>query len=107
MFLNNLHVMLSKGYDGEGTANFVGIELVRSLGITRKDVANIFHHAIYDGVYATPDERAHGVDVFPLHVTWPTGAMLMKTTSQAVGTWVIFFNLCMVTCSWLMIMLWP
>ena len=33
VFLNNLHVMLSKEYDGEGTANCVGMELVRSADI--------------------------------------------------------------------------
>ena len=60
MFLTNLHVVLSKEYEGEGTANSVGMELVQSLGIRREDVANIFHHAVYDGVYATAEERAHG-----------------------------------------------
>ena len=59
VFLNHLHVMKSMEY-GEGTANFVGMELMRTLGIKRHQVGEIFHHAVYDGVYATPEERAHG-----------------------------------------------
>ena len=34
VLLNNLHVMKSTEYDGEGRANFVVMELVRTLGIT-------------------------------------------------------------------------
>ena len=51
--------MKSTEYDGEGTANFVGMELVRTLGITQEKVSDIFHHSVYDGVYATAEERAH------------------------------------------------
>ena len=60
VFLNNLHPMSSTEYDGEGTANFVGMELVRTLGITREQVSNIFHHFVYDGVYTTAEEKEHG-----------------------------------------------
>lgn len=38
----------------------VGKELMRSLGITRARVGQVFHHSVYDGVYSSPDERAHG-----------------------------------------------
>ena len=60
VFLNHLHVMKSNEYDGEHTANMVGLELMRSLGITRARVGQVFHHSVYDGVYSSADERAHG-----------------------------------------------
>lgn len=60
VFLNHLHVMNSSEYDGVNTANMVGKELMRSLGITRARVGQVFHHSVYDGVYSSPDERAHG-----------------------------------------------
>ena len=37
----------------------VGIDL-SSLRLTGKEVSEIFHHAVYDGVYATPEERWQG-----------------------------------------------
>ena len=58
--LNSLHVMKSTEYDGENTANMVGLDLMASLGITREMVGDLFHHSVYDGVYATPEERAMG-----------------------------------------------
>ena len=36
------------------------MELVRTLGIKREEVSEVFHHAVYDGVYATAEERVHG-----------------------------------------------
>ena len=31
-----------------------------SLGITRDQVGKVFHHSVYDGVYASPEERVKG-----------------------------------------------
>ena len=58
--LNKLHPMKSNEYDGENTANMVGIDMMASLGLTREEVKNIVHHFVYDGVYATPEERVAG-----------------------------------------------
>ena len=38
----------------------VGTELMHSLGITRAGIGQVFHHSVYDGVYASPEERADG-----------------------------------------------
>ena len=52
--------MKSNQYSGEATAKFVGEELMRTLGLTRNEVANKFVHSYYDGVYASKDERVRG-----------------------------------------------
>ena len=58
--LNDLRVMKSTEYDGANTASMVGLDLVASLGIKREQIGEIFHHTIYDGVYANAEERVRG-----------------------------------------------
>ena len=60
IYLNAVHLMKSNQYSGEATAKFVGEELMRTLGLTRNEVANKFVHSCYDGVYASKDERVRG-----------------------------------------------
>lgn len=55
--LNNLHVMRSYEYSGEETANMIGLDLMESLGLTRRQISEIFGHIAYDGVYASKKER--------------------------------------------------
>ena len=58
--MNDLHVMKSYEYDGVNTANLVGIDLMASLGSSKREIGEKFHHSVYDGVYATPEERVAG-----------------------------------------------
>ena len=58
--LNSLHVMKSNEYDGANTANMIAIDLMDSLGITQREMGERFHHPVYDGAYATPEERVAG-----------------------------------------------
>ena len=55
--MNSLHVIKSNKYDGSSSAKMVYLNLIASLGLTRSEMKKIFHHAVYDGVYATPEER--------------------------------------------------
>ena len=52
--------MKSDEYDGSTSAKMVGFDLMASLAMTRSEIKKIFHHAVYDGVYATPEEQACG-----------------------------------------------
>ena len=58
--LNSIHLMTSSDYDGEGSAAMVGNDLMKSLGLTREEVAKVFVHAAYDGVYSLTSERVRG-----------------------------------------------
>ena len=58
--MNSLHVMKSDGYNGFTSVKMAGLDSMASLGLTRSEIKKIFHHAVYDGVYATPEELAHG-----------------------------------------------
>lgn len=60
IFLNSIHQMKSTEYSAESTADMVGRDLMTSLGLTREEVGTIFVHAVYDGVYATKEERTKG-----------------------------------------------
>lgn len=57
---NALHVMKLDEYVGKSSAQMVGLDLMASLGLSRKQIGKIFHHGVYDGVYSTAEERAHG-----------------------------------------------
>ena len=52
--------MKNTDYDGENTAAMVGMDLMATLGLSKKRVGEVFHHYVYDGVYAMPEERVHG-----------------------------------------------
>ena len=52
--------MKSDEYCGAKTARMVELDLMASLSLTRRQISEIYHHGVYDGVYATPEERAHG-----------------------------------------------
>lgn len=58
--MNNLHSMKSNEYDGVNTANLVGIDSMASLGLSKRSICEKFHHSVYVGVYATPEERVAG-----------------------------------------------
>ena len=60
IYLNSIHPMKSFEYSGEETAKFVGEELMRTLGLTRNEVASKVTHGVYDGVYASREERVRG-----------------------------------------------
>ena len=60
VLLNSVHKMKVEEYDGRGSAEMVGNVLMKSLGLTREEVGKIFRHGIYDGVYASTDERVAG-----------------------------------------------
>lgn len=47
-------------YNWENTVNMVGLDLMRTLEITRVCVSEIFHHAVYNRVYETLVEKSHG-----------------------------------------------
>ena len=56
VMINSLHVIKSDEYDGSSSAKMVCFDLMASLGLKRSEIKNIFHHAVYYGVYATPGE---------------------------------------------------
>ena len=52
--------MKSYEYSGEETAEFIGKELMRTLNLSKEEVASKYIHMVYDGVYATNEERVKG-----------------------------------------------
>lgn len=50
-------VILKSRVDGEKIANFVGIEIMASMGLIKQEVKNFVHHFVYEGAYTTADER--------------------------------------------------
>jgi hypothetical protein len=60
IFLNSIHQMKSTEYSGESTAEMIGRDLMTSLGMSREQIGRVFVHAVYDGVYATKEERKMG-----------------------------------------------
>ena len=58
--LNSSHPMKSHEYSGEATAVMVGLDLMASLELTKEEVGKVFHHGVYDGVYAAAEERVAG-----------------------------------------------
>ena len=60
VILNKLHKLSKEQYDSVGTANMVIDVLCETLGVSRNRLATILTHLIYDGVYASPEERVSG-----------------------------------------------
>lgn len=60
IFLNSIHQMKSSEYSAESTAEMIGRDMMTSLGMTREEIRTVFVHAVYDGVYATKEERTKG-----------------------------------------------
>ena len=60
IILNKLAKLSTDEYDAEGTAEMLVQTLVETLGITRTRLASVLVHFVYDGVYATKDERVSG-----------------------------------------------
>ena len=58
--LNKLHKLSTKEYDGVGTANMLISTLCETLGVTRTKLSQLLKHLVYDGVYASPEERVAG-----------------------------------------------
>jgi hypothetical protein len=62
-----LHIVLNKlqklellDYDSNGTAQMVIRVLTETLGLTETKLATILRHFVYDGVYASKQERIRG-----------------------------------------------
>ena len=47
-------------YDSPGTARAVVEALMETLGLTKTRLANLLRHFVYDGVYATAEQRVSG-----------------------------------------------
>ena len=60
IILNKLAKLSTDEYDAEGTAEMLISTLVETLGVTRSRLAVILIHFVYDGVYATKEERVSG-----------------------------------------------
>ena len=60
IYLNSIHPIKVEQYDAKGTAKFVGEELMESLRLSKKEVKEKFVDAVYDGVYASKEERSAG-----------------------------------------------
>ena len=60
ILLNRVQPMTSEDYDGVGTAEMVLTTLQDTLGLSKAAVASKCHHFVYDGVYATEEERLTG-----------------------------------------------
>ena len=58
--LNKLARLSTDEYDADGTAGMLINTLVETLGVTRTRLASMLVHFVYDGVYATKDERVSG-----------------------------------------------
>ena len=59
-YLNKIDHLDTKDYDAPGTARKVAHILRKSLGLTDDGLARVIKHFIYDGVYATAEERVAG-----------------------------------------------
>ena len=60
VILNKLHKLGLLEYDSMGTAKMVINVLTETLGLTQTKLATILRHFVYDGVYASPQERVRG-----------------------------------------------
>ena len=58
--LNKLQKLSTQDYDANGTAKMLISVLTETLGITQSKLASILKHLVYDGVYASPQERVRG-----------------------------------------------
>ena len=60
IILNKLAKLSTDEYDAEGTADVLINTLIETLGVTRTRLAVLLVHFVYDGVYATKEERVSG-----------------------------------------------
>ena len=60
IILNKLAKLSTDEYDAEGTAEMLINTLLETLGVTRTRLASMLVHFVYDGVYATKEERVSG-----------------------------------------------
>ena len=60
MILNKLQKLGTLDYDGNGTAKMLISALTETLGVTETKLAKIFKHLVYNGVYASQEERIRG-----------------------------------------------
>ena len=60
VFLNELVVMSSNMYDGEGVARMLCGSLMKTLGLSLEELAEKLEHLSFDGVYADTADRVRG-----------------------------------------------
>ena len=76
VFLNAIHPMKSDEYESEETAKMVGETLMSTLGLTKEQLKMRFVSVVYDGVYATKEQRTKGGGSLKLKEyfaeCWPT-----------------------------------
>ena len=60
IILNKLVKLSTDEYDADGTAEMVISCLLETLGVSRSKLALMLVHFVYDGVYASKDERVNG-----------------------------------------------
>jgi len=60
VILNKLQKLSTEQYDSYGTAKMLISVLTETLGITETKLASIFTHLVYDGVYASKEDRICG-----------------------------------------------
>ena len=60
VILNKLQKLSTDQYDSFGTAKMLISVLTETLGITETKLASIFTHLVYDGVYASKEDRISG-----------------------------------------------
>ena len=60
IILNKLVKLSTDKYDADGTAEMVISCLLETLGVSRSKLALMLVHFVYDGVYASKDERVNG-----------------------------------------------
>ena len=60
VFMNELTIMTSKQYDGSGTAEMLCMCLMKTLGLSKEELAEKLEHLCFDGVYANTEERVRG-----------------------------------------------
>ena len=73
--MNKLQKLSTVDYDANGTANMVINTLCETLGVTKMKLSRILKHFVYDGVYASKEERVRGGGSLELtkHVTESLG----------------------------------
>ena len=88
VFLNSVHPMKSDEYGGEKTAEFIGKELMRTLKLSKEEVGAKYVHMVYDGVYATREERVKGggyLDLKKHFAAWCNKDLKILTSSWDLG----------------------
>ena len=60
VILNKLRKLSTEEYDGRGTAIMLIDTLCETLGFTKMRLSRVLKHLVYDGVYASPEERIAG-----------------------------------------------